>query len=105
MAGTNNPEHHVPMLDTAEAIVDSDDRIEPFILSLFPDATQNQLTMIRLFAVGWFMEGEEMGRILAIHATADDLSSYNEQVQIEDLESHETEEHTILMKGFCSRHK
>lgn len=93
MAGTNNPEHPIPMLDTAEAIVDSDSGIEPFIYSLFPEATSDTIAMIKLFAVGWFMEGEEMGRLLAEHTATGDLVS------------RKIDEHIFLMKGFCSYHR
>ncbi len=104
MAGTNNDEYPIPMLDTAEAIVDSDDRIKVFISSLFPNVTPDQFAMMKLFAIGWFMEGEEMGRILAKHAATDDLSKYRES-DFEDLESNVVEEHTLFMRGFCPRHK
>ena len=105
MAGTNSAEHPIPMLDTAEAIIDSDDGIETFIYSLFPNATPDQITMIKLFAVSWFMEGEEMGRVLVEHGATDDLSGYEEQLTAADLDSLKIEEHTIPMKGFCLYHR
>lgn len=105
MAGTNSAEHPVPMLDTAEAVIDSDAGVELFIYSLFPGATLDQVAMLRLFAVSWFLEGVEMGRLLAKHNATDDLLSYREPVPTEDFGPHEIAEHIFLMKGFCSYHR
>lgn len=101
MAGTNNPEHPIPMLDTAESIVDTDERLEPFVLSLFPNASQDQMAMMKLYAIGWFMEGEEMGRILAKHGATDDIPQPEAYVPEVSEEPYNLSQHISILPTFC----
>ena len=110
MSEANIPEYPIPMFETAEAIVNSDDGIDPFISSLFPEADQHQITMMKLFLIGFALEHQEIGRMLERHGATDDLFRHQQQSQVsipahEHYASHNLEEHVFLMKGFCAFHQ
>jgi hypothetical protein len=85
MAGINNPEYPIPMLDTVEAIVEADESIEPFILSLFPEADQHQISYVKQYLAGVLLDGIEFGRILEQNGATDDVPK--ELVPLPQIES------------------
>lgn len=95
------------MLETAEAIVNADESIEPFILSLFPEADQHQITMLKLFLVGFALDNQEIGRLLERYSATDDLAHPTEETSASETQElpHIVEDHIILMKGFCAYHQ
>ncbi len=104
VAGTNTPEHPIPMLDTAEAIIDTDESIEPFILSLFPEARPDQIAMMKLFVVGWFMEGEDMGRVLALNSATNDIPNEPLPEQVFPDDTRDITHHISKLPYFCLGH-
>lgn len=69
-------ETYIPYQATAEAITAGDDSPELFLRSLFPDATDEQITSMRLYTTGKILDGIHYGLALISEDPVGPLEAY-----------------------------